>query len=140
VKVQAKGTALALLVAACGLSTDPALEAGSQESRQIAVSIGQDVVVPGTALRVGFLGLESDSRCPTGVVCVWQGDAAAKIGLTAGSGPTHPQVLHTALEPGSVDFGGVRVTLLDVAPWPVDGQPTDPDDYVVTLRVEPAPT
>jgi len=139
VKIHARGVALALLVAACGLSTEPP-DRDTQEARQLALGLGEDIDVPGTVLRVGFFGIESDSRCPTGVVCVWQGDAAVTIGLTAGSGPTHPHVLHTTLEPTFVDFAGARVTLVEVVPWPVEGQPADPDDYVVTLRVEPTPS
>ena len=132
---EASVAVMALLLAACGLSTAPG--GGPEEPAVLELEVDEEVQVPGTVLRVAFLGVESDSRCPTGVVCVWEGDAAVQLGLTAGSGPTHLHVLHTTLEPRSVDFGGVRVTLVEAAPWPVDGQPTDPDAYVVTLRVEP---
>jgi hypothetical protein len=133
-RLDAKVAALALLLAACGLSTGPG--GGLETPQVVELAVGEEMQIPGTVLRVGFVGVASDSRCPIGVVCVWEGNAAAELGLAAGSGPTTPQVLNTSLDPGSVDFAGVRVTLVDVAPWPVDGQPTDPADYVATLSVE----
>lgn len=135
-KREAKAVALALLVAACGLSTGPGT-AGEDGPQTVELAVGEEASVPGTVVRVAFLGVEEDSRCPVDVTCVWEGDAAVRLGLTAGSGPTHLHVLHTALEPEAVDFNGLRVTLVEVAPEPREGEPVPVDDYVVTLRLEP---
>jgi len=139
VKVQAKGAALALLVAACGLSTDPTGDPGPQEASRLEVRAGDDVTVPGTVLRVHFVGVQEDSRCPVDVVCVWQGNAAVAVGLAAGSGPSQPYVLNTGVEPTSVDLGGTRLTLVGLAPEPRQGTSIPLEDYVVTLGVEPSP-
>jgi hypothetical protein len=133
---EAKTAALALLVAACGLSTGPGTT-GDDDPQTVELGVGDEVAIPGTVLRVPFLGVEEDSRCPVDVTCVWEGNAAVELGLTASSGPTHLHVLNTALEPKAVDFNGVRVTLVGVAPQPRDGEPIPADDYVITLRLEP---
>jgi hypothetical protein len=124
-----------MLVAACGLSTGPA----SEDAQDLELSAGEEIAIPGTVLRVGFIGVAEDSRCPIDVVCVWEGNAAVELGLTAGSGPTHQIVLNTGIDPDAVDFMGVRVTLVGVSPYPREGQGIPPEDYVVTLRVEPLP-
>ena len=135
-KPHVKVVALTLLVTACGLSTGPGAP-GEDEPQLVELGYQEEITIPGTVLRVAFLGIEEDSRCPVDVTCVWEGDAAAQIGLTAGSGPTHLHVLHTALEPEAVDFNGVRVTLVAVAPASREGEPIPAEEYVVTLRLEP---
>jgi hypothetical protein len=72
-------------------------------------------------------------------VCVWQGDAVAEMGITAGTGPTHPFTLHTGIDPKHADGLGMRVTLLDVTPVPRNGVSIKAEDYRVRLRVEALP-
>jgi len=126
---------LAVLMTACGLSTGPgALGDGPEE---VTLAVSDHVVIPGIALRVQFLSVEEDSRCPIEAVCVWEGNVVAAFALTAGAGGTHLEFLNTAVEPRSVDYSGVRVTLVAVSPLPHVGLPIPAEDYVVTLRLEP---
>jgi hypothetical protein len=125
-----------LLPTACGLFTGLSEEPGAEQTAEITLEVGEERSIPGTVLRIELLGVAEDSRCPVDVTCVWEGDAAVELGLTAGSGPTHLHVLHTALEPKAVDFNGVRVTLIGVAPEPREGEPIPADPYVVTLLLE----
>lgn len=138
-KLDARTAALALLLAACGLSTGPGEQSLPDQPAEIELGVGEEVTIPGTVLRVAFVGVSEDSRCPVDVVCVWEGNAAVDIGLTAGSGPTQLRVLNTALDPRFTDFGGLRVTLVDVAPEPYEGEPIPPEGYVVRIRVVSAP-
>lgn len=138
-KLDATVAALTVLVAACGLSTGPGSAPTSEDQVVLELRSGQETTVSGTVVRVSFIGVDEDSRCPVDVVCVWQGNAAVEIGLAAGSAPTHLHVLNTGLEPDSVEFDGLRLTLLDVAPEPREGVPISADDYVVRLGVEPLP-
>jgi hypothetical protein len=124
---------LALGLTTCGLSTDPRQEVEGD----IRVEVGEEAAIPGTVLRISFIQVNADSRCPSGAVCIWEGDGEVAIGLTAGSGPTQLLVLHTTLDPRSVDFSGVRVTLADLAPYPREAVPTSADAYVAGFDVEP---
>jgi hypothetical protein len=87
-------------------------------------------------LRLTFVGVASDSRCPTDVMCVWAGNAAVEITLRLGEGPGHPYTLNTGIEPDAVDSNGFRVTLLDVQPAPRTERPIAPADYRARFRVE----
>jgi hypothetical protein len=138
--LDARPAALALLLAACGLSTGLGEESLLDQPAEIELNVGEEVTIPGTVLRIAFVGVSEDSRCPVDVVCVWEGNAAVDIGLTAGSGPTQLRVLNTALDPRFKDFGGLRVTLVDVAPEPYEGEPIPPEGYVVRLRLEALPS
>lgn len=102
--------------------------------REVVLPLGQEVIVEGTVLRLAFTRLVEDSRCPANVVCVWAGNAAVEVGIAVGTGPAQPLVLNTGVEPRSVEQNGVRVTLLEVTPYPGTGADDEPP--AVRLRVE----
>jgi len=137
-------TGLLLAAGACSTMSGPdgtnvaaQLAAASPSPVQITLRHGQERAVDGTVLRLSFLGVVGDSRCPNDVVCVWAGDGVAEIGVSAGEGPTVPLRLHTTLEPKFSDWNGVRVTLLELSPAPRATQPIKAADYSVRLQVEP---
>jgi len=130
--------ALLALLGACE-GTAPTVDAsvhGVGTDTVFFLRVGQEVRAPDTVMRIGFGGVHSDSRCPVDVVCVWEGDAAVEIGVAFGEGPTVPYVLHTALEPRSVELGIYRIRLVEVRPAPVSTSHTPPDQYVAGLRLE----
>jgi hypothetical protein len=97
----------------------------------------QSVIVGDEGLVVGFDGVFMESRCPTGVVCVWEGDAEASMWVEAPGRPREEFILHTsAMFQTSRDLGGAIIHLLDVRPYPVHGgTPIPPLMYDVTLLV-----
>jgi len=101
------------------------------------ILIGEDRVIPGTVLRMTFASVVEDSRCPSDVVCVWEGNATVEVGIGTGTGPTFPLQLNTSLDPRSVEWNDVLVTLLALTPDPVSDSAITPADYAVTLRLEP---
>jgi hypothetical protein len=99
-------------------------------------------------VRVGSVLLQltevSDSRCPEGVQCVWEGDGVASIAV-------HPPCylegckaasialrLHTRLEPRSGTGWNHRVVLVGLQPAPVANQTVEPRRYVAWVKVTPA--
>ncbi len=137
-------TGLLLAAAACSTVSGPEgtnvaaqLAEASPSPIQITLRHGQERAVDGTVLRLSFLRVVEDSRCPIDAVCIWAGDGVAEIGVSAGEGPTSRLRLHTNLEPKFADWNGVRVTLLELSPAPRAAEPTKPADYSVRLQVEP---
>lgn len=132
--------ALLLATAACSGPVEPApsaQEASFERAGDLHLSIGETKVVPGTSVRVTFVGVAEDSRCPVDVVCVWQGNVEAVLDLeVAGSGPAVRAHLNTAVEPDAVGFGGLTFTIAAVRPLPYDGREIDPEDYRIALGVE----
>jgi len=130
---------LTAVLVACSSSTAPevrsvaALAGGSVE---LSLGVGQEAQVGGSVLRVLFVRVVEDSRCPIDAICVWEGNAGVELGLTLGTGPTVPHVVNTSLEPHSATFGDFTVTLLEVAPAPTSQSPIDPDRYAIKVRVE----
>jgi len=112
----------------------------AQPPRSLAITIelgvGESKQVGDDGLVIGFDYITGDSRCPTGVLCFWPGDAAALIWA---DDPAHEKVtveLHTYYDFGrSFSYAGHVVTLVAVDPYPVYGRPTDPGEYVTTITI-----
>lgn len=104
---------------------------------EITLRYGEERLID-DLLRVSFLEVLEDSRCPVDVTCVWAGNARARIGISMGMGPTFPLELNSTLEPTTVDWSGVRVTLLGVMPEPRSTEKIPPEAYSVRLRLEDA--
>jgi len=131
-----------LLLIGCGSSTGPDVDLSTAFVNgpvEMTLRQGDDVVVPGTVLRMSLAAVVEDSRCPSDVVCVWEGNAKVDVGIGAGTGPTFALLLNTALEPQTVEWNGVLVTLLDVSPYPVSTETIRAGDYSVKVRLERKP-
>lgn len=132
--------ALAAIAAAC--STDrssparPEPQASStaeNPSTVITLRGGESAEVGDRVVR--FTAVREDSRCPRGVECVWQGDAAVELVVDAGGEPT-VIVLHTTLEPRSTVAAGLRLTLVRLEPQPLASEQIPLGDYDASLRIE----
>jgi len=99
------------------------------------LAAGQSGRVSGTPVTVTFRSVGTDSRCPSNVQCVWAGDAAINLSLSATTTASKEAVLHTNLDPRSVDFAGYRVKVVGVAPVPKSASTIPAANYVVTLQV-----
>jgi hypothetical protein len=131
-------------MAACnggtGVEVDAAASIAASLTKPVEVTLayGEYERVADAGLGVAFKGVSSDSRCPASVQCVWVGDAAVELELTAAGGK-ESLVLHTGVEPRSADWNGAKITLLDLSPYPMSaGEPTRASQYEVKLRFEAA--
>jgi hypothetical protein len=96
---------------------------------------GQSAVIGGTSLRLQFLEVASDSRCPVDAVCIQAGDASLRVRVYDGSATTD-YVLHTNDRGGaSVSHRGVSIELLQLLPLPLAGRTIAPSEYRATFAV-----
>jgi hypothetical protein len=101
------------------------------------------ILKPGQSGRVGllkvtFLRVLADSRCPADVICVWQGNAAIQLSVMRLGQPRTARrvVLNTGLEPFQAFVHEYRVTLSEVQPYPISTRPIGFRDYRVTVNVD----
>jgi hypothetical protein len=75
----------------------------------------------------------NDSRCPSDVVCVWQGAAVVKIDIKN----PQPAVIRLSTFDNLVDtVGKYSIKLVDVSPYPISTQSIELKDYHVILKIE----
>ena len=130
-------TPLLLLALAGGCSgSQPVSDSSSSEVRTaatgepFALAQGESVQIAGHSLR--FVDVVEDSRCPTGVTCIWGGRAKVRLSLSDPDGTEATQVLTlnydgmTGDESPRWTVGGVVVELLALNPYPSEGSAQEP--------------
>lgn len=90
---------------------------------QLQVALGRTVSAANGALAVTFLEVVSDSRCPRGETCVWEGDAVLRFALRAGEERATVELHTAAREVRAAGIAGWQVELLALEPAPVSGKP-----------------
>ena len=127
-------TLLSLFVFPLGCASNPlGQDPGQDTSTRIVLVPGEARRVPETDLTLTFVRV-ADSRCPTGVTCIREGDAAVLVRVDRPGGPAADLTLHTS-GPGSRDAAvdSMLLTLIDVTPYPREDYTPRPEDYRVTL-------
>ena len=115
-----------------------------KNEKDIGFTLGQnfDLAFDQTAIssdgtvEVHFKSVESDSRCPSDVICIWEGEAT--IALTVTIGNTAADItLSTHPDFGPVDTIDQHIfTLVNLAPYPISSQEYNDNDYTAELLVE----
>lgn len=120
----------AMLLLGCRGTTDVAV------GEEFSLRTGERMQIQGGAAAVSFVAVPQDSRCPSDVVCVWAGDAVARLDLLV-SGDSARADLHTNGQAGSAraDMHGYVLELVSLAPYPRSGGQIPQEDYTATLRV-----
>lgn len=104
--------------------------------QEFELSAGQSALVGSEPLKVTFLSVAGDSRCPTDVQCVWEGDAVVRVSLSISRQEPTTYELHTNNGFATqATHGAYRVRLAAVAPAPRSGATIEPSAYVITLIV-----
>ena len=109
-------------------------ETYAQASQSLMVRIGQEKAARGN-LRVRFLTLVEDSRCPTDTNCVWAGTAKIKIQVRSGSRTAQTFEIETAGTADDVVFRGYRIKLTNLTPHPANNIRINRNGYVATFRI-----
>ena len=109
--------------------------ANAQSARSVDVKIHQETVDRRTGLRIKFLELVEDSRCPTDTNCVWAGNAKIKIRVRGTRGQARTLTLNSTLQPQAVAFGGYEFKLAGLTPQPRSNIRVNPNGYRATIEV-----
>jgi len=117
---------IAVALAACGRDGSAATL-----NAPIQLAPGQSAVYDAESLEVKFVGIDSDSRCPSDVACVWAGEVIVR--LTVRKDRRTKELSIKGNENLPVD--GFVVSVLEVLPPPKSTQRIAPADYRVTLKV-----
>jgi len=117
-------------------------EPPAEISGTLQIRIGDSVTYPSADLpdphiKIKFVDVTEDSRCPTTVECFWEGQIVIALNVeTSDNG--EDQLISLTLrgknsEPVTVrDF---QITLIDVDPYPAEATSIPHDAYVATLQI-----
>lgn len=134
-------TALILsFVAGCNV-IEPTGSRSAVDDGLIQVEEGGSVRLGRTAAVLYFEEVVRDSRCPTDVDCIWQGEAEARFVLSRRSDEafslTIPGLVRVPYEDNEeVILGGDTIKLLELSPYPVFHRDGPAPPYRALLRIE----
>ena len=117
---------LALLLTACGTSTEPKL------GENFEIRLGTTVEIPDDTTRVQFTDVTADSRCPMNAQCVWAGEAV--VLFTVGSDQQVSMTLGADASKATVIIGMKQFTLVALKPYPKVNESIAKGDYIATIR------
>ena len=104
-------------------------------NERFTLSPGEVAVIDDADLRVQFVRVTGDSRCPADAVCIQGGDALVQI-LASGGGDSTLLGLHTGdASQASAIYRGARITLIELQPYPFSSRTIAADEYRATLTV-----
>lgn len=125
---------LFVLLASCAVAAQTA-----RVGREFRLKAGRVVTLDGGGLRVRFVRVESDSRCPVDVDCVWAGNAEVLVevggrgwrgrktlSLNTNAGPERP---------GEGSYGRYTLKLVSLSPQPRSKRKIPAGQYTATLLV-----
>ena len=74
----------------------------------------------------------NDSRCPSDVVCVWEGKADVKINVIS---PVKGIITLSTYDHLTDTIGNYSFKLVDISPYPVSTKTIKIEEYNVTLKI-----
>jgi hypothetical protein len=106
-------------------------------SAPVRLAPGESAGLPLRDARIRFDRVLEDSRCPTGVTCVWAGRARVAVSTRAGGtleSRSHELEVGSE-EKGVLDIGGIRVRAVALEPHPKADIPADSDAYRLVVAL-----
>ena len=104
--------------------------------QEFEIKVGDSAVLANQGLIIKFKAVTEDSRCPIDAVCVWPGNAAVTFDLKNSIGDKLSTQLNTFVDPKSINFSDVIITLTELNPYPKSNEPINPDEYIAKLIVK----
>lgn len=106
----------------------------AQPAEQLSVKFGKQKMTKRGHISVKFIEMIEDSRCPTGVNCIWAGVARIKIRVTKNR-KTADFELNTNQQDKPALFEGYSITLKGLTPHPSTTAKYSQSAYTAALFV-----
>jgi hypothetical protein len=93
---------------------------------------GSIATVEDAGVRVEFVGVVGDSRCPADALCIQLGEAVVHLRVYDGA-ITAYELRTGHPDRGAVTHHALRIELVDLQPYPFSNRRIQPSDYRATL-------
>jgi hypothetical protein len=100
--------------------------------------VNQTAFIDSLNLSIGFVAVNEDSRCPSDVICIWEGQATINVNVRSPN--INPSNFNLTSRGGESnlsvkDFHDFSMRLLEIAPYPKSTGHIGTSDYLATLVV-----
>lgn len=108
----------------------------AKQTHEVSVKINSEAPAKG-GIRVKFVELVDDSRCPTDTNCVWAGNAKIRVRVTR-NGRSKVLELNSNMDPRNPVFAGYSFRLAGLTPEPRSNIRINRNGYVATIEIKKA--
>ena len=103
-----------------------------------ALAPGQTAEVKRSDTRITFSQVREDSRCPTDVKCVWEGDAKIEVVVSRTGAPKETRTLSIRSPGNEIRVGNLRIRFVNLTPAPRQADAGTPRNYLAEFIAEEA--
>ena len=107
----------------------------AQNNGTLKVRVNQQKSHARSKLKITFVSLVEDSRCPKGAQCVWAGNAKVRVKVTDARGRSETFEMNTNMGARGASFGSYAINLLDVTPRPATNIRINRNAYTATFEI-----
>src|SRR3990172_6842849 len=103
---------------------------------EFLLEVNQSAEIKSEDITVTFFNVTSDSRCPSDVTCIWQGQAGIELGVQKGEvESTISLSIGGDSSPEESIFDAYLIQLVDLSPYPISTKNIQPEDYTATIKI-----
>ncbi len=105
---------------------------------QFPLKVNQIFLLESDGIKIKFLNVTEDSRCPSDVTCIWQGDATILVNIIQNNQDRGNFILTSRAgeQDLAVQFSDAySIHVVKVEPIPLSGKKISPLDYLVTFAI-----
>ncbi|MBL7959422.1 hypothetical protein JNL27_04205 [bacterium] len=113
----------------------PSQNLSTDLDEQFILPIGETAVFENEGLIIRFESVPTESRCPEGALCIWEGEGIVKLQIAKSGMGTTTIELNTT-QPRMAELFSYTVELLELTPHPVLDQQLDASAYRASLIVK----
>lgn len=97
---------------------------------------GQAATVKSVDTRIAFREVREDSRCPTDVTCVWEGDAKVDVTISRTGVPDDTRTLSIRPPGNEAQVGNLKIRFIGLTPVPRQADGNAPRNYLAEFVAE----
>jgi len=109
------------------------VQAKPQTNQQLKLTVNQQKTVTKDRLKIKFVSVIEDSRCPTDTNCIWAGNAKVQIKVSNSKGASKTFELNMNLEPNIVSFADYEIKIINLTPQPASNIRINRNGYTATF-------
>ena len=105
---------------------------------QFQLKVNQSFLLESGGIKIKFLNVTSDSRCPSGVTCIWQGEVVVLVNILKNNqdGGNFNLTSNTGQKDTTVQIAkGYFLHVVNVEPYPLSGKKISVSDYLATFLI-----
>ena len=101
-----------------------------------ALAPGQTAEIKRSDTRITFRQVREDSRCPTDVTCVWEGDAKVEVVIARTGAPDETKLLSIKSPGNETRVGNLKIRFVGLTPVPRQADAGAPKNYLAEFVAE----